>query len=69
MKMKTVPHSAKIISIIDMMETRTIVRTISEQLFKAFKRTTSLGQNLLVIVKKSLHLEYFRSYFLLLLFL
>ena len=52
MKIKTVPHSAKIINIIDMMETRTIVRTISEQLFKAFKRTTSLGQNLLVIVKK-----------------
>ena len=31
-KIKTVPHSAK--SIIDMMETRTILRIISEQLSK-----------------------------------
>ena len=33
-KIKTVPHSAKSISVIDMMETRTILRTISEQLSK-----------------------------------
>ena len=33
-KIKTVPHSAKSISMIDMMETRTILRTISEQLSK-----------------------------------
>ena len=33
-KIKTVPHSAKSISIIDMMETITILRTISEQLSK-----------------------------------
>ena len=33
-KIKTVPHSAKSISIIDIMETRTILRTISEQLSK-----------------------------------
>ena len=33
-KIKTVPHSAKSKSIIDMMETRTSLRTISEQLSK-----------------------------------
>ena len=33
-KIQTVPHSAKSISIIDMIETRTILRTISEQLSK-----------------------------------
>ena len=33
-ELKTVPHSAKRLSIIDMMETRTILRTISEQLSK-----------------------------------
>ena len=33
-KIKTVPHSLKSISIIDTMETRTILRTISEQLSK-----------------------------------
>ena len=33
-KIKTVPHSAKSISIIDVIETRTILRTISEQLSK-----------------------------------
>ena len=33
-KIKTVPHIAKSISIIDMIETRTILRTISEQLSK-----------------------------------
>ena len=33
-KIKTVPHSAKSISVIDMMETRIILRTISVRLFK-----------------------------------
>ena len=33
-KIKTMPHSAKSISVIDMIETRTILRTISEQLSK-----------------------------------
>ena len=33
-KIKTVPHSAKCISVIDMMKTRTILKTISEQLSK-----------------------------------
>ena len=33
-KIKTVPHSTKSISIIDMIETRAILRTISEQLSK-----------------------------------
>ena len=33
-KIKTVPHSAKSISIVDKIETRTILRTISEQLAK-----------------------------------
>ena len=33
-KIKTMPHSAKSISVIDMIETRTILRTILEQLSK-----------------------------------
>ena len=49
-KIKTVPHSAKSISIIDMMEARTILRTISEHIFQNL-RTTSLVQNLLVLIK------------------
>ena len=51
-EIKNVPHSAKSISIIDMMETRTILRTISEQLIQNL-RTTSLGQNLLVPIKRA----------------
>ena len=36
-KIKTVPHSAKSISIIDMMETRTILRTVSEKIIQKLK--------------------------------
>ena len=50
-KIKTVQHSAKSIRIIDMMETRTKFkdnfRTIIQNL-----RTTSPGQNLLVLIKE-----------------
>ena len=53
------PHSAKSISIIDMMETRTILRTIIQNL-----RTTSLGQNLLVLLKKKCVFEVFWELFL-----
>ena len=40
-KIKTVPHSAKSISITDMIETRTILRTISEQLSKTWEQRAS----------------------------
>ena len=46
-KIKIVPHCAKSISIIDMME----IRIISEQLSKNL-RTSGLDQNLLVYIKK-----------------
>ena len=39
-KIKTVPHSAKGISIIHIIETRTILRTISKQLSKTSIRTS-----------------------------
>ena len=40
-KIKTVPHRAKSIGIIDMMETRTILRTISEQFSKTQEQRAS----------------------------
>ena len=69
-KIKTVPHSAKSISIIDMMETRTILRTISER-YPKLKNSEPRPKftSFIKIKAKSVHLEYFRSYFLLLLFL
>ena len=46
-KTKAVPHNVKSVSIIDMMETRTILRTIFRTIIQNLR--TSLGQNLLVL--------------------
>ena len=59
-KIKTVPHSAKSISIIDMIETITILRTISKTIIQNL-RTTSVGQNFLILIKKSVYLECFQE--------
>ena len=50
------PHSAK--CIIDMIETRTIKKKKEQLRLKLYRNvgTTSLGQNLLVLIKKSVHL-------------
>ena len=49
-KIKTVPYSAKSINIIDMMETRTILRTISEQFIVSKTESTSFIKKLCVVV-------------------
>ena len=58
---KTVPHSAKSISIIDMIETRTIWRTISEQLFKTLERVSA---KIYWFLRKGVCLECFQELFL-----
>ena len=61
------PHSVKSISIIDMMETR----TISEQFENNYPKlkNNEPRPKFTGFYKKSVYLEYFRSYFLPLLFL
>ena len=59
-KIKTVPHSAKSISIIDMIETRTILRTISKQLYKTYEQRVS-AKIYRFLLKKSVYLEFFQE--------
>ena len=67
-KIKNVPHSAKSISIIDMMETRTILKEQFQNNYPKLKNNEPRPK-FTDSYKISVYLEYFRSYFLLLLFL